>query len=140
MSEKSAPLWLKVTAVLTAAGLAAGYVTFRKNNAEQAQRESRKAPISNSEAPDDELPDPEVLEVHRAIMSSSKSAAIVLPEEMTPDFDRALMSSSKSGFIIPLDEIPDKEPTPEKKPRTLLPSSKSLIDSVFRKAPVTEEP
>lgn len=68
-------------------------------------------------------------------MSSSKSGEIKM-EEMSEEVRRVLMSSSKSGIVIPPRELPELQPEAKQgegpkpkepeKPRTILPSSKSM--------------
>jgi hypothetical protein len=143
MSENSAPLWLKVMAVVSAIALAAGYVVFRKDNADQARRNyEQNAKTDTADSPDPEdTPETIGFEEDRPIMSGSKSSILVPQKKPTEEqVRRAVMSSSKSGLIIPLEDVSEKEDEAEEAPpRVLLPSSKS-IDRILRVPPATEEP
>ena len=153
MSETSAPIWLKVMAVLTATALGGGYVAYRKASADKANQSPPPAQQAAAEnAPPEETPaeDRTVMSgsksgaatidepVLREIMSSSKSAIIIPLEQPKQESDRPLLSGSKSALVFPPEE--EQPEYPEKKQRTLLPGSKSIIDPAFRKEPLPEEP
>ena len=119
MSEKSAPLWLKVLTVIIAVGLASGYVVYRKNMAKPPLAAEQESSNPTQEAIEETVPD----ESPVIIMGSSKSGAINI-EEMTPEIRRALMSSSKSGLVLPLPEEKEEGQAQQKPERTIMPSSK----------------
>lgn len=147
MNGKTAPLWPKILAVVCSIALAAGYVGWRKHQADKAAEQAAK----QAEA---------VKELHLMVGSKSPGRDVITSLESLGEdviiiddpsdleelgMDRTLMSSSKSGPAITLDddqiqellrqaqEAGNLEGSPEvgETPRTLMPSSK-VISGLFK--------
>ena len=146
MKGKAALLWPKILAVVCSIALGAGYVGWRKHQADKAAEQAAK----QAEA---------IKELHLMVGSKSPGGDLIPslkdlnldldfadpPEEDPASVERALMSSSKSGPAITLDddqiqellrqaqEAGNLEGSPEvgETPRTLMPSSK-VISGLFK--------
>lgn len=155
MSESSAPIWVKVMALLTATALGGGYIAYRKISAEKANQ-TRQSPPPAQQAAAEDAPPGETPAEDRTVMSGSKSGAatieeipilrdlmsssksgIIIPQEVPKqESNRLLLSGSKSALVFPQEEVQPEDQ--EKKPRTLLPGSKST-DSILKPL-LPEEP
>lgn len=146
MSEKTAPLWLKLTAVITATALAGGFVAYRTIHANQVKRvadsptEKAKEPENSGAKPEREMMSSSKSTIampyeqyirqqeatQREIISSSKSI-IITPENIVPKEKpaRMVLSGSKSAILVPPSEDTEKEPDEKKQKRLILSGSKS---------------